>query len=556
MMKNLSNVFTLVVTGLMILAIPISFTVAGEEESDGTTGTKMGAEAGGSGDFAWNDIHAFYIEENDDKIDDLFNVTVCEARPKDKGTGDGMQPSGYIFGELNDITWDDDPAPTITISSQDFEDYKEDANNLTVYALGKYYDADNPDENERDRWAYKTVTVTKPNNPPTPVARVAEEGNWTWINLTVESEVTFIVEEDTITLWFDASLSWDVDDEDVTGWAWELNGDGKFGGAGETQENVSRELSQDMSYVDLGLKVFDERGKESTGSVDFTIHIESPAQLPDLAVGEINYENKNKNKANYEVTDVIIIQPKIKNIGEKDTENAFSVLIEYSTDNGANYLELTPIEITDPIASNNFQLLTYQWDTGGFTDGSYRIRVTADKDAEVEEEHEDNNQNTTNLISLEPKSGTGTPELSFESLIADRTSVNVNVQVNITVTIKNTGTGDANYVDIKFDINGEYMYFRTIDLIVANTNESIIIPFTGDAKGDYILGFILEDDKTQIGTKQTVTITVTKDTIIIPPDENGDGTGSDGGGFIPGFELAVLMGAVLVGSILFSRRKR
>jgi hypothetical protein len=553
MILNLSKVFTLFVTGLMILAIPLVLSADGD--SGGTDGTVMFAEAGGSGEFEWNDIHAFVIEENSVKVEEPFNVTICETVKEDKDTGQ-MRPSGYIFGTLNGITWDEKPEPTITISNQDFEDYKEDDNNLTAYAYGEYYDEDNLDAKER--YAYKQVTITKPNNPPTPIARVAEEGNWTWINLTEESDVTFTVESgDDITLWFNAELSWDEDDEDVTGWAWELDEDGKFGGAGETQENVSRVFTVGKTYMNLGLIVFDERGKESATSVDFNIEITSPPRLPDLEAGEIQYENKNQNKDNYEVGDTIIVQPKINNIGENDTEAGFSVLIEYSKDNGASYTTLTTVEITDVIASGNFKLLTYNWDTGGFGDGQYLIRVTADSLGEIEEDDEDNNVNTTNLIPLDENKQAGTPILAFESIVADKTTAKVNEPVNVTITVENTGDGAANYVDIKFDINGEYMYFRTIDLIAAGTNESLIIQFTGDAKGDFVLGFILEDDKTQIGSKETVTITVTKpnggDPVIPPIDNNGD---NDDGGFIPGFEVVALIGAVLAGAVLFSGKRR
>ena len=547
--------FTFLVTGLMVLAIPALFSVIADE--GGTSGTKMGAEAGGSGEFNWNDLHGFVIWEADEKIEDEFNVTICEnVKEDDKG----INPSGHIFGELTGIIWDDDPEPKITISNQDFEDYRspEDDNNLTVYALGEYYDADNPDENERERWAYKTVTIQKPNNPPTPVARVAEEGNWTWINLTLESDVTFIVSSgDDITLWFDASPSWDEDHELVTGWAWELNEDGKFGGAGETQENVSKVFSVGKSYKDLGLKVFDERGKESATSVDFTIRVKSPERKPDLTVGEIDYQNNNANKANYEVGDTIIVQPKIRNEGENDTTSGFMVLLEYSTDNGQTNSELVELEITDPIPSSNFELLTYNWVTTGFAEGQYKIRVTADINDAVDEDFEDNNQNTTNLISLEENVEDGDPILSIDSVVADKIEVYVNEPLNITVTVKNDGTGDGTYVDIYYYIAGEYQYYLPLDVVPWGENATKVFQFSGDAKGVYTLAFQAQDNGINVGEQVPITVTVIKEND--DPGQVDDPSGGDGGsdtGFLPGFEVITLLGAVATGMVLYSFKRR
>ncbi len=49
-----------------------------------------------------------------------------------------------------------------------------------------------------------TIWVTKPNNAPVPVPWVAQEGNWTWVNLSEHDEVHFIVQDgNSIVLWFD-----------------------------------------------------------------------------------------------------------------------------------------------------------------------------------------------------------------------------------------------------------------------------------------------------------------------------------------------------------------
>jgi hypothetical protein len=552
---NLSKPVTFLVLGLMILAMPMSIFVSSEEENTGgTDGTVMFAEAGGSGEFAWNDIHNFVIEESGIKLEENFNVTICET-VKEKA-GEPTRPSGHIFGELTGIQWDDSPEPTFTISNEDFEEYREDENNLTVYAYGEYYDEDNA--GEKDRYAYKTVTITKPNNPPTPVAWITEQGNWTWLNMSDESEATFVVSEgNEVTIWFNAEQSWDPDNEDIAEWRWDFDEDGSFGGPGEKGENLSKVLTTGKTY-EFGLMVGDERGQFSETSLDFTINVISPELKSDLTVGEINYENKNKQKPNFEVTDVIIIQPKIRNEGDNSTaSDSFKVLIEYSKDNGASWTQLTVMQITNEITSGNFELLTYNWDTGSFTKGQYKIRVTADYENAEDEEYEDNNVNETNLISLEDKSGTGTPSISIESVTPDKTTAKVNEPVNVTVSVLNSGDGDANYVDIQFDIGGEDQYFRTIGVVAAGSNATIIFPFTGDQEATFTLGFIAKDDGNQVGDKVTVNIKVERVTPVVVVDPNATIEGEEEStGFIPGFEALSLVGATAIGVLFISRKRR
>jgi len=489
---------------ILILTVP-SFSA---NDSGGTEGTAIFAAVGGG--FEWNEIHGFVIEENDIKVDEAFNVTLCENV---RFSDDKWKPSGHIFDEIEGIHWDDEPEPHLTISNQDFEDYKEDENNLTVYVYGEYYDEDH--EDEKKRCAYKTVTVTKPNNPPVPVAWVAEEGNWTWFNLSEESEVTFVVEDGyDIQLWFDGSNSWDPDGEAVTDWKWDLDEDGSFGGAGENGENLSKVLTTGRSY-DLGLKVSDERGRESDTSLDFTIHVQSPERHPDLTVSEITYANKNQNKQNYEVGDIIIVQPKIDNIGDNDTKDSFKVLLEYSYKGGA-YSTIEEQEITNTIPASNLVILTFNWDTSGYPEGQYILKVTADFQNVIEEEYEDNNENTTNIINLEQRIENFPPDLSIEFVSADKVKPKVNEVVNITVSVINEGEGDANYVDAFFDINGEDQYFRTFDLIAAGTNDTMIFTFSGDAEGTFTLGYLLKDDGIQVGEKETVQIIVEKEQGQIP----------------------------------------
>ncbi|MCK4614794.1 MAG: hypothetical protein KAU14_08320, partial [Thermoplasmata archaeon] len=441
---------------------------------------------------------------------------------------------------------------------------KDDENNLTLYIYGEYNDTSSPGEPVHE-YAYKRINVTKPNNPPEPVAWVAVDGNWTWTNLSKENDVTFIVEGgEGLILWFDASHSWDPDGDNITRFAWDLDGNNKFGESGETEENQSKPVTAREEPWELGLKVYDERGKECTQSLDFTIRIQSPERKPDLTVGEIKHENMNTNKQNYEKGDVIVVQPKIKNIGDNSTEGRgpFWVLIEYSTDGGDSYSTLADYKITDAIPGpSGFRLGTYNWDTEGqeFPVGQYILRVTADYNNSIDEEDEDNNDNTTNIINLEESPTSGSPDLSIESVKAERTTAYILQDVNITVTIKNEGNGDALTVDVHYEIDGVFILFDSIELVPAGGNASITFVFSGDVEKDYVLTFKAKDNEVQVGTTESVTIQVMKKT---HPNGNGNGENGngdkkkDGGGFIPGFELLPMVGAVLATALLFGIRKR
>ena len=485
-------------TLLLIMIMPISI-----GESGGTEGTEMHASSGGS--FPWNAIHMIAIEEDHIKVEDEFNVTICEnVKHKD----DTWTPAGHIFGELQGIRWDDEPEPTITISIDDFENYKESRWNLTFYVFGEYTNASNA-----TRYAFRELTIIYPNNPPVAVVWFSEEGNWSWTNLSEKDDVTVLLEDTwNCTLWFNASHSWDPNGDSVTEWEWNIESHGGFGCGLKTGNNESWSFDAGRSYF-FSVQAVDERGARSD-SLNFTIRIRRAEPRPDLTVGEINYENKNNNKANYEVGDIIIVQPKIKNEGANDTTIAFNVLIEYSTDNGASYQELTRMGINDSISSGNFKLLTYNWDTGRFAIGQYKIRVTADFENSVNETMEDNNLNSTNSISLE-HGGHVHPNLAFDGVWAERTQIFPNYEINITISVRNIGDGDARYVDIHYFLDGEHQYFRTIDSILAGYNETIHFTFSSDSKGSFNVQFSAHDDGREVAQSQTLTIDVTDYSIPI-----------------------------------------
>lgn len=557
MKKNLLAFISVMLASIMVFSLPVVMFAQGEDSGGSDADIAMQAAAVAGGNYQWNDVRGFAITESDEKIDDEFDVTLCQSV---KGSPGEEEPSGHIFGTKEGIQWDDDPEPHISVSEADFEEFREDENNLTLYAYGEY-EREGPGGTE-ERYAYIEVMITKPNNPPVPIPYVTVDGNWTWFNLTDEDEVTFITEAgvNEISLIFDGSHSWDPDGEAVTDWKWDLDEDSKFGGAGETGENLTKVLTSGKTY-NLGLKVYDERGKESTKSADFTIIIQSPAQKPDLVISEISYKNHQQGKNNYEDGDMINIYPTVKNIGHNDTDQAFYVLIEYSMDGGDTYETLVQLEVTEPINPSGVHPLDYSWDTDSdpkFTEGQYLIRATADNTKVIVEEVEDNNDNTTNYLNLEASTVVGDPDISIDTVESDIAEPKVNQEVNITVTIINEGDGDAKWVDVLYSINNEYAYQQSVEVVPAGDQAIAVFTFTGDSEGSYTLSYQLKDDGTNINDPETISITVIRTTPKpddIPDDTTGDDSSSDSG-FIPGFELITLLGAAAVSIALYSSRKK
>ncbi len=491
------------IVALLMILVPIINCEKGGSDDQ----IEIFGDAGGS--HSWNEIHGFVIAEDGNHSEEEFNVTLCENLSYQDDT---WVPGGHIFGELHGIYWNEDPEPSITISLEDFEEFADDNDTLTIYLYGEY-----THPSEGDRYAYKEITMEKPNTPPIPVAWFAVEGIWSWHNLSEESDVTVIIEEgiegDEVTLWFNASRSWDPDGDNVTGWRWRFSDEfGECRCSVENVENISRIFSLGRSD-DLALRVEDERG-EASEALDFIIRVRSRELKPDISVGEIEYENYNHNKANYEVGDSIIIQPKIQNVGENDTVDPFKVLIEYSTDGGQSYTELVQREITHPIPSSNFELLTYYWDTNGFAEGKYIIRVKADIENSIDEEHEDNNENRTNLITLDGRA-LCCPILELGSVVVEKNETFTGEVAPITIAIRNVGDSDALYVDVYVLINGENLDLITFTTIFRSTNVSANFNFSSDFEGVFDVTFLVMDDGHQVGGSQSVSMQVVKNPIPI-----------------------------------------
>jgi hypothetical protein len=135
----------------------------------------------------WRSIWNFTIFESGSLVGESFNITLSEGITFDDENLT-YKPSGHLFGNLIDIDIQTSPQPTITISHDDFEHYREDRFTLSVFVIGEYYpDVQNGSERgdggSELRQVYQQLTIHRWNQAPVPIAMIThsdEQGNGTW----------------------------------------------------------------------------------------------------------------------------------------------------------------------------------------------------------------------------------------------------------------------------------------------------------------------------------------------------------------------------------------
>jgi len=399
--------------------------------------------AGTTSEFDWNEIHNFVIRENGEKIEEQFNVTICKDI---SWNGSQWIPAAPFFGNLTNIHYDHEPEPLVTISRKVFEDNKDDTLNLTLFIFGSYHSS------EGYRYAYKRIIMQRENLPPTPIVWVAEDGKWNWWNLSSSNEVIFLIEEDyekergereeaedderggggkeetrdgrkvggekeetgdedkeiggrgqrekkgpgdnqekrNITLWFDASNSWDPDFDTIARWEWRLENNGKFGNKSyERIANTSGSFGVGNYY--LGLRLYD--GIEYSPEFYFIIRIKNPIREPDLIPLTLEIENQELGKDHFDKGDVIIFNFTLKNTGRNWTTPPIDVLVEYKLHENGTWNYLIGIIHTQPLAPGESIDLGWEWDTNFelLVLGDYIIRIVIDPYLMIQEENETNN---------------------------------------------------------------------------------------------------------------------------------------------------------------------
>ena len=538
------NISVMIVFASLLLSGFVWIPITAEGEDSGGTDSNIWIDAGAGGTGGaddWRDAHGFVIIDNDVKRDDEFDVVICEDVKYDS-TEEKYKASGHIFGEMSGIVWDDDPEPTITISMEDFDAYKYDAVNLTVYVLGEYLNQDGPGPDEV-RQAYKELLVQRPNHAPKAKAQITnsdenENGmwdNWTDVETNDHGEVVYYIDSESsyVKFYFNASISTDQDGDEITVVNWDLDGDSAFG-----KESNERKMNTTVFLGEgdhnLGLIVGD--GNKLSSVLDIHIIVKLPIKYPDLTVQDIQVVNKN-GEGNIEPGDRAAIMAHVKNIGDIETnaDSSFDVLFEYwfrdESPDEPIWIELGIENVDETIEVNQLKLVEFPWDiSNDFTPGVYSFRATVDYSQEIKELREQNNMfppegedMSAENFTVEEGEYLGDPIINIVSVTQSNglEIVNVNELVYLNVTLKNTGDGDARYVDIYYYVDNSFQYYQTIDNLPADQTEvTTSFAFSGDTNNTsgFKVKFEVRDDGLVIDTTDTLTIRV---------------QGGSGGGTIP-----------------------
>jgi len=508
---------------IIILAAVVDRASAADPAEGGTDGNIRVDGMAGSNGYDWNELHGFVILEEEEKVSEEFNVTISED-VRWNSEEQKYMASGHIFVELQGIHWDDEP--TATISREDFDEYREDLVNLTVYILGEYL-REGPGEDEI-RQAYKEVLVQRPNNAPKPVAMITnsdenENGqwdNWTTIDTNDDDEIVYYIDSEGIAVKFylNASQSCDQDGDNVTVWRWDLDGDGEFGA-----ENRERKMNTTVYLGEgdhlLGLIVGDEH--TFSDPLCIRIVVRQSTRYPDLKIQNIHIVNKN-GMEDIEKGDRCAIIAEMKNIGDLEIEQDFDVYFEYwfrdSSPEQSDWIELGTERITDTINVNGLKLVETPWDTGisEFTPGNYSFRAYVDYNEEIKELRERNNvfpregedKNAEN-ITLNAVCCGEEPDISIVDVILSKTEARVNEIVWINLTLKNDGVSVARYVDIHYFVDNEFCFFKTVDTLAndgVNWTESFV--FSGDSNKTFRIKFEVKDNGLTVDASDSYLIKV------------------------------------------------
>ncbi len=518
-MNDWKNVWLeILFTGLIVIILLLIFCVSESGRARGGVGgtdtnIEINSESDGS-DYQWNQIHGIKIMENGNRIIDPFNITVCEFILEVNGN---LKPGGHIFGELNGISWNDIPQPTITISVNEFKEYADGNNHtLMLYILGSYQRETS--KGSELRQAYLSIEIIRPNQAPIAIAQITDstaegKGNWTeWKSTDNKSHLNEYNEfeyctdsfNDSFQLFFNASSSWDGDNDTIMRWCWDLDNDGFFGDS-ETEKKMNTSVDLDVGEHVIGLMVFD--GQKWSDTLLIPILILPCRDTPDLIVLDLYLENSNGQEI-YQTGDEVNIIASIGNIGNSQTLHHFKIVLSYRY--GLTDAEFVPMSIKiieNPIEVDEVFVVEYNWNTISmeFKPEMYAFKVVIESAEYFSELREKNNHFTIENISLTyglPQ----TPHLEIYKVQLSSIYIPINDVVHIDVTINNIGITTAHDVSLQYYIDDIYCYTYPIDTLEECEMIDISFAFTGDKIRENIIHFIIEDNGVIVGRSDDFSI--------------------------------------------------
>jgi len=344
---------------------------------------RLSGFVGTTAGYNWNEINNLLMREEGQKIDEHFNVTICKDI---EWNGSAWVMGAPIFGKISGIHWDDDPKPYLSIPKYLFDLHKDDTFNMTLYIYGMYHHS-----SKGKRYAFQKLIMKRPNNPPVPVVWVAPEHNWSWQNITDDRWMELTISEgEEVRLWFDASRSWDQDNDVITAWKWKLD---PLGGYGSVPDERYYNTTSIYGYGNhrLGLMINDD------GSVwqeyTFMVTIVHPIWKPDLVPLSVEVIELETNESDIEIGSTYTILIQIWNAGNNWTRSIFTTAIGYVSQGESQLHPLSNIDQEYLLEPNETLNLLWSWEVTPdlFSLESLTIHVSLDVFNSIVEENEMNN---------------------------------------------------------------------------------------------------------------------------------------------------------------------
>ena len=336
----------------------------------------------------------------------------------------------------------------------------------------------------------EAYTYKKTNKVPHPLAKISVESNFPDDDeKTIEIETgadektleATLPKDSSLTIYFDASASYDEDNEDTLEYYWDIDGDGEYEDGNGTGEDLDETgMTYEFDYVNTGtynLKFRVADGYSESGSIFFTLEVKETEKKPELFLNDLTIENEDGEDAGESVItkgDELTIDVYVRNEDDSGygaaTDSNVMVNLYYALKSDSYEWQLfddMPIDF-GRINDKGQKRETFYWETddSAFSPDEYKIKAVIDEDNDISEWDEDNNEGTYDgIIDLEEFIEPAAPDLKLKDLTitpilfeddtrTDLDEIRVNDDVEIDVTIENIGEGDADTVFVELYLDG------------------------------------------------------------------------------------------------------
>ena len=370
------------------------------------------------------------------------------------------------------------------------------------------------------------MTVTRPNHAPSPVFEITnidddDNTDWNWSLVEIsDTELIYYIFLDDVDVKFmvNASFSTDDDGDEVTEFRWDLDGDGEFGGESNERKMNTTFFKGEGDHT-IGLMVGD--GDKYSDPIDLIITIRQPIRYPDLDLFDFDVVNRNGQDEILQ-GDRLSLDAYVRNSGEEKYEGSFAILYEFwnmDSSPDPSWQEIGILTGEEGLEVNAFKIIQQDFDTNadGIVPGPYAFRATVDIYDSVDELRELNNQREVfNVTITENCDGCdGDTEFEFVSIVIEESPIWKSNVTNIHVTIQNSGEYTAQWVDLKYIVDGMDEIMTTFPVLDPDEEGSFTFVFTESVANTYPIHFVILDNGDIRRTSDQVFVEVIEPPIVI-----------------------------------------